>query len=400
MVKKIDIKVPPLGESITEATIAHWLKEPGQQVEKDEPVVELETDKVTLEVMSPCTGIMSKKRIEEGSSVTIGETLGQIEDRTAYKENNPTSAKQKKTNVPAQKEQGTLPDPLAKNTAQIKGEDTHYDIESRAKKGLFSHDVTGALHEIEHHNQTSSIATVPPSPADPQGRETRVKMSRLRQRIADRLKASQNTAAMLTTFNEIDMAAAIDMRTKYNNLFEDKYGIKLGFMSMFTKAAIQALKEIPAVNAEIDGQDIVYKHYYNIGIAVGTETGLVVPVLNNADQLSLASIESTLKSLALKARDGNLSIEDMMGGTFTISNGGIYGSLLSTPILNPPQTGILGLHKIQKRPIAIDDKVVIRPMMYVALSYDHRLIDGKDAVTFLLRVKECLENPERLFLEI
>ncbi len=356
-----DIKVPSLGESISEATVAQWLKKEGDAVVEDEPLVELETDKVTLEVGAPATGILSSVLVKKGETVEIGEILGKV---TAGKAPKPSQEKptEKPIEKPVEKRQESAPETVALSPS----------LEQKI---------------------------VPPQlPKD--GRVERVPMNRLRQRVAERLKEAQNTAAILTTFNEVDVSRIMAVRAQLKDTFEKKHGIKLGFMSFFVKACIVALKEIPAVNAEIEGSDVVYKNYYDIGVAVGAPQGLVVPVVRDADQKSFAEIEKDIAGLGQKAKEGKLSLEDLQGGTFTISNGGIYGSLMSTPILNPPQSGILGMHKIQERPVAIEGKVEIRPMMYVALSYDHRLVDGKEAVTFLVRVKECLENPERVLLEV
>jgi 2-oxoglutarate dehydrogenase E2 component (dihydrolipoamide succinyltransferase) len=399
-----EIKVPTLGESITEATVAKWLKRPGEAVAADEPVAELETDKVTLEVPAPASGTLSEILAEEGANVPVGAVLGTIADGLA----------------------GTLTHPAAiasgSPLSRIAGEGAE---RSEAGEGIAALERSGPavrkLIEETGLDATRIAATAPggriskadvlrarvpsvpapPTPAPAVGeREVRVRMSRLRRRIAERLKAAQNTAAMLTTFNEIDMSATIALRERYRDAFEKKHGVRLGFMSIFVKAAIVALKELPAVNAEIDGDDIVYKNHYDIGVAVGTEQGLVVPVVRDADRLSFAEIEKTIAEYGRKAREGKLTIEELSGGTFTISNGGIYGSLMSTPILNPPQSGILGMHKIERRPVALGDKVEIRPMMYVALSYDHRIVDGREAVTFLVRLKECVEDPSRILFEM
>lgn len=347
MTKKKDIKVPPMGESITEATIARWLKGEGEAVEMDEPLVELETDKVTLEVSSPATGILSEILVKQGETVEIDTLIGRVTEGASL------ARPQEKPPVPPAVSKEAAPSP-------------------KVKEGQKSR----------------------PRQED----EERIPMSRLRQRVAERLKEAQNTAAILTTFNEVDMTNIINLRTQLKESFEKKHGIKLGFMSFFVKACLVALKEIPAVNAEIEGDDFIYKNYYDIGVAVGTPQGLVVPVVRDADQKSFAEIEKDIADLSHKARDGKLTMQDLTGGTFTISNGGVYGSLMSTPILNPPQSGILGMHKIQDRAVVIDGKIEVRPMMYLALSYDHRLIDGREAVTFLVRVKECLDNPERILL--
>jgi 2-oxoglutarate dehydrogenase E2 component (dihydrolipoamide succinyltransferase) len=399
-----EIKVPTLGESITEATVAKWLKRLGEAVAADEPVAELETDKVTLEVPAPASGTLSEILAEEGANVPVGAVLGTIADGLA----------------------GTLTHPAAiasgSPLSRIAGEGAE---RSEAGEGIAALERSGPavrkLIEETGLDATRIAATAPggriskadvlrarvpsvpapPTPAPAVGeREVRVRMSRLRRRIAERLKAAQNTAAMLTTFNEIDMSATIALRERYRDAFEKKHGVRLGFMSIFVKAAIVALRELPGVNAEIDGDDVVYKNHYDIGVAVGTEQGLVVPVVRDADRLSFAKIEKTIAEYGRKAREGKLTIEELSGGTFTISNGGIYGSLMSTPILNPPQSGILGMHKVERRPVALGDKVEIRPMMYVALSYDHRIVDGREAVTFLVRLKECVEDPSRILFEM
>ncbi len=405
MAKKIEIKVPDLGESIVEAIIASWLKKKGETVKKDEPIIELETDKVTLEVMSPCDGVLMNHAFHEGEVVNIGQVLGVVKEGGLTTTKDIKKGKKMSAQILVEKKRAASSDfrveksgPSVRKIVREKGIETR-EIKASGKEGrLKKSDILEAMQTIEEL-QTPVDAPVSPSQKDKQGREERLPMSILRQRIAERLKASQNTAVMLTTFNEIDMTASMAMRKKYKELFEKKHGVKLGFMSMFTHAVVHTLKEIPALNAEIDGKEIVYKYFYNIGIAVGTEKGLVVPVINNADQLSMADIERLLKEKAQRAREGKLAIEDIQGGTFTISNGGIYGSMLSTPIINPPQTGIIGLHNIQNRPVAIENKVEIRPMMYVALSYDHRLVDGKEAVTFLIQVKKYIEDPERMLLD-
>ena len=389
-----EIKVPSLGESITEATVAKWLKRPGEAVAADEPVAELETDKVTLEVPAPASGTLSEILAEEGANVPVGAVLGTIADGLAGTLTHPAA-------IASGSERSEAGEGLA--ALERSGPAVRKLIE---ETGLDAAKVpaTGPGGRISKADVLG--ARVPPVPAPPTPvpavgeREVRVRMSRLRRRIAERLKAAQNTAAMLTTFNEIDMSATIALRERHRDAFEKKHGVRLGFMSIFVKAAIVALKELPGVNAEIDGEDVVYKNHYDVGVAVGTEQGLVVPVVRDADRLSFAEIEKTIAEYGRKAREGKLTIEELSGGTFTISNGGIYGSLMSTPILNPPQSGILGMHKIERRPVAIGDKIEIRPMMYVALSYDHRLVDGREAVQFLVRVKECVENPERLLLEV
>lgn len=394
-----DIRVPSLGESVTEATIAKWFKKEGDAVKADEPLVELETDKVTVEVPAPASGKLEKISVLAGQTVAVGALLGSIAEGAAGAA----------SSAPAPKIAAPAPAPIAAMPAEqtlspavrkavVENNLNPASIEGTGKDGrLLKGDVLAAM---EAKPAAAPVAVSAPAPAAPQGGEERVKMTRLRATIARRLKDAQNSAAMLTTFNEVDMSAVMALRNQYKEVFEKKHGVKLGFMSFFVKACIQALKDVPAVNAEIDGEDIVYKNYYHIGVAVGTEKGLVVPVLRNADMLSFAGIEKTIAGYGKKARDGQLTIADMQGGTFTISNGGIYGSLMSTPILNAPQSGILGMHKIQERPIAVAGQVVIRPMMYLAVSYDHRIVDGKEAVTFLVRIKESLEDPQRALLDL
>ena len=395
-----EIKVPSLGESITEATVAKWLKRPGEAVAADEPIAELETDKVTLEVPAPASGTLAEILAEEGANVPVGAVLGRIAEGLAAEaapHPSPLPASGEREG-PAQWEGGGQR-ALERSGPAVRKliEETGLDAASVAATGpggrISKADVIAAR----------APAPVPPAPAPTPAtgeREVRVRMSRLRRRVAERLKAAQNTAAMLTTFNEIDMSASIALRERYREAFEKRHGVRLGFMSIFVKAAIVALKELPGVNAEIDGGDVVYKNHYDIGVAVGTEQGLVVPVVRDADRMSFAEIEKTIAEYGRKARDGRLTIEELSGGTFTISNGGIYGSLMSTPILNPPQSGILGMHKIERRPVAVGDKIEIRPMMYVALSYDHRIVDGREAVTFLVRIKECVEDPSRILFDM
>ena len=402
-----DILVPALGDSVTEATVAQWLKQPGEAVARDEPLVELETDKVTLEINAASAGVLSEVFAGEGENVEVGALLGRIADSA------PTAGP-----TPAPVEAKAAP-PEAKTRADVLSPAVRKLIDdNRLELGRIPGTGKGGrvtkqdvLKFLERRTADAS-PPVKPAPADapaqaaparaepPASREERVPMTRLRRRIAERLKEAQNTAAMLTTFNEVDMGAVMDLRRQYRDSFEKKHGVRLGFMSFFTKAAVAALKELPAVNAQIDGADLVYKNYYDIGMAVSTPQGLVVPVLRDADRLGFAEIEQAINALAKKAREGKLAIDEMTGGTFTITNGGVFGSLLSTPILNPPQSGILGLHKIQERPVALDGQVQIRPMMYLALSYDHRMIDGREAVTFLVRVKENIEDPRRLLLEV
>ncbi len=398
-----EIRVPALGESVTEATIAKWFKKAGEAVKADEPLVELETDKVTVEVPAPASGKLSSISAEPGVTVNVGALLGMIEEGAAGAAPAKAAEAPKKAEAaaPAKTAEQTL-SPAVRKIVEENKVDTAA-VAGTGKDGrLTKGDVIAHLEKPAAEAKPLVIPAAPApaarAPSDA-SREERVKMSRLRLTIARRLKDAQNTAAMLTTFNEVDMTATMALRNQYKDIFEKKHGVKLGFMSFFVKACIQALKEIPAVNAEIDGDDIVYKNFYNIGVAVGTDKGLVVPVLRDADMLSFAGIEKAIAEFGKRARDGNLQIADMQGGTFTISNGGVYGSLMSTPILNAPQSGILGMHKIQERPVAINGQVVIRPMMYLALSYDHRIVDGKEAVTFLVRVKEAIEDPSRLLVE-
>ncbi len=405
-----DIRVPTLGESVTEATVGKWFKKAGDPVAVDEPLVELETDKVTLEVPAPAAGVLSAIAVEGGSTVAVGALLGQIAEGAAAApakaQAAPAAAKPAepaKAAPPPASSDMPMP-PSVRKLAAESGVDTTKLEGSGVRGQVTKGDMLSAIERAA--SAPMPVATQAPvqmrapSPADDAAREERVHMTRLRQTIARRLKDAQNTAAMLTTFNEVDMSAVMALRGQYKDLFEKKHAVKLGFMGFFVRACIQALKEIPAVNAEIDGSDIVYKNYYNIGIAVGTERGLVVPVVRDAQQKSLAEIEKTITDFGRRARDGALKIEEMQGGTFTITNGGIYGSLMSTPILNAPQSGILGMHKIQERPVVVGGKIEARPMMYLALSYDHRIVDGREAVTFLVRVKECLEDPARLVLDL
>jgi len=429
-----DIRVPTLGESVTEATVGKWFKQPGDAVAVDEPLVELETDKVTLEVPAPAAGILSEVAVKDGDTVAVGALLGQITDGAAAAKPPPATATRPAASpagAPDEKSAKTkpigagpeLPQPREMPAAAPTPTATQMPVPPSVRKlaaesGLDTSKIAGSglhgqvtkgdmLAAIERAAAQPTPVPTPapvqmraPSPADDAAREERVHMTRLRQTIARRLKDAQNTAAMLTTFNEVDMGAVMGLRNQYKDLFEKKHGVKLGFMGFFVRASIQALKEIPAVNAEIDGNDIVYKNYYHIGVAVGTERGLVVPVVRDADAKSLADIEKAIADFGRRARDGQLKIEEMQGGTFSISNGGVYGSLMSTPILNAPQSGILGMHKIQERPMVLGGKIEARPMMYLALSYDHRIVDGREAVTFLVRVKECLEDPARLVLDL
>jgi 2-oxoglutarate dehydrogenase E2 component (dihydrolipoamide succinyltransferase) len=406
-----EIRVPALGESVAEATVGRWFKKVGEPVNADEPIVELETDKVTLEVNAPASGVLAEIVAKEGETVGAGALLGQIGDAASVA---PPKAEAKPVPppaapvetapavtpapIPATLSQLTMPaSPAAAKIAADHGLDPA-TVEGSGKRGqVLKGDVLDFI-----ANPPAPAPSPPPSPAptSEEDREERVPMTRLRQTIARRLKDAQNTAAMLTTFNEADMTEVMALRVRYKDAFEQKHGVKLGFMGFFVKACAAALREVPSVNAEIDGAGIIYKNYYHLGVAVGTDKGLVVPVVRDCDKLSLAGIEKTLAGLGKRARTGQLKIEEMQGGTFTITNGGVYGSLMSTPILNVPQSGILGMHKIQERPVAVAGKIEIRPMMYLALTYDHRIVDGKEAVTFLVRVKEALEDPARLVLDL
>ncbi len=398
-----EVRVPTLGESVTEATVATWFKKPGDAVAVDEMLCELETDKVTVEVPAPVAGVLSEIVAAEGTTVGVNALLAQIAEGAA--------ASAAAAATPAAEAPRAEPAPAPAKERDV--EDTPSAKKLMAEKGLSADLVSGSGKDgrIMKEDVLAALATHKadaPAPAAPRapvaasdaGREERVKMTRLRQTIARRLKEAQNNAAMLTTYNEVDMSGIMDLRNAYKDQFEKKHGVKLGFMSFFTKACCHALKEVPDVNVEIDGTDVVYKNFVHMGVAVGTPTGLVVPVVRDADRKSFAEIEKEIAALGLKARDGKLSMADMQGGTFTISNGGVYGSLMSSPILNPPQSGILGMHKIQDRPVVVDGQIVIRPMMYLALSYDHRIVDGKGAVTFLVRVKEALEDPRRLLMDL
>jgi len=422
----VEIRVPVLGESVTEATVGQWFKKVGESVTKDEPLLELETDKVTLEVNAAESGRLEEIVVAEGEDVEVGALLGQLAAGAAgtaapaAAAPEPEKAPEPAAAAPAAPAAAPAPaaaaasadvfvlpaaqkliDENGLNAANIRGSGK----DGRITKG----DVLEAMENGGNSPAAAPVAAASPAPAAPavpsgpraeEAREEKVKMTRLRKSIATRLKEAQNTAAMLTTYNEVDMGAMLDLRAEYKDLFLKKHGVKLGFMSFFTKACIAALKELPAVNAEIDGDYLIYKNYYNMGIAVGTPNGLVVPVLRDADQLSFAEVEQGIGALGKKARDGKLSMPEMQGGTFTITNGGVYGSLMSSPILNPPQAAVLGMHKIQERPMVVSGEIEIRPMMYLALTYDHRIIDGKEAVTFLVRVKEALEDPQRLLLDL
>jgi 2-oxoglutarate dehydrogenase E2 component (dihydrolipoamide succinyltransferase) len=414
-----EIRVPTLGESVTEATIGKWFKKPGDAVKADEPLVELETDKVTVEVPAPAAGVLQEIIAKDGQTVTIGAILGSIKEGAAgatapaaKDKSAPAAAGRPDQKTETAKPIAAGPTPVAPRagaegqapSVRRLGAESGVDPanvsgtgrDGRVTKG----DMLSAIERGPSVSNAPSAQMRAPSPADDASREERVKMTRLRQTIARRLKDAQNTAAMLTTFNDVDMSAVMKMRAEYKDAFEKKHGVKLGFMGFFVKACIQALREVPAVNAEIDGTDLVYKNYYHIGVAVGTEKGLVVPVVRDADRMSIAEIEKTIADFGKRAREGQLAINDMQGGTFTISNGGIYGSLLSTPILNAPQSGILGMHRIEERPVAVKGQVVVKPMMYLALSYDHRIVDGREAVTCLVRIKEGLEDPARLVLDL
>jgi 2-oxoglutarate dehydrogenase E2 component (dihydrolipoamide succinyltransferase) len=412
------IIVPPMGESVTEATVAKWLKQVGDTVKMDEPLVELETDKVTLEVNAAVAGVLSAIKAPTGSNVAVGALLGEIGGSatgaapTAAPLATPAAAAPAITLVQPTAMTQPIVMPAAQKMAAEQGINPYAISGSGLGGRVLKEDVQTAVQSPAKPAAANTPVVTPsaapaqaPAPASSGARargdrEERVRMTRLRQRIAQRLKEAQNTAAMLTTFNEIDMSNVIALRNLHKDNFEKKHGVKLGFMSFFVKACIVALKELPAVNAEIDGEDLVYKNYYDIGVAVGTPQGLVVPVVRDADDLSFAGTEKAIGALGKKARDGKLSMADLTGGSFTITNGGVYGSLMSTPILNTPQSGILGMHATKERVVAVNGKIEIRPMMYVALSYDHRVIDGREAVTFLVRVKECIENPERILLDV
>jgi 2-oxoglutarate dehydrogenase E2 component (dihydrolipoamide succinyltransferase) len=425
-----EIRVPALGESVTEATVGKWFKRPGDAVAVDEPLVELETDKVTIEVPAPAAGVLAGIAAKDGETVAVGALLGEIREGAGAASKSPAAPLQRPDQKPQpaapiaaaaeevprpqpqSKEQDArrMPDamPLAPSVRKIAAESgvDPSTIPGSGKDGRITKaDMLAAIERAAAAptpvaQPSAGVLLRAPPPADDAAREERVKMTRLRQTIARRLKEAQSTAAMLTTFNEVDMGAVMHLRSQYKDLFEKKHGAKLGFMGFFVRACVQALKEIPAVNAEIDGGDIVYKNYYHIGVAVGTERGLVVPVVRDCDRKSLSQIENEIAAFGRRARDGTLKIEEMQGGTFTISNGGVYGSLMSTPILNAPQSGILGMHKIEERPVVVAGKIEVRPMMYLALSYDHRMVDGREAVMFLVRVKEMLEDPSRFVLDL
>jgi 2-oxoglutarate dehydrogenase E2 component (dihydrolipoamide succinyltransferase) len=404
-----DVRVPTLGESVTEATVATWFKQPGDKINMDEMLCELETDKVTVEVPSPVAGVMGEIVAQEGSVVNMDALLTTISEGSIEKSENKKKLATKKDNNVFEPNTGAKSinqNPNIENAPSAKKLMAENKISADAIEGsgkdgrIMKNDVLKAVQSAAIETTEKSSISRAPSSVEDADREERVKMTRLRQTIAKRLKDSQNTAAMLTTYNEVDMTEVMSLRNEFKELFEKKHDTKLGFMSFFTKACCHALNEVPEVNAEIDGTDVIYKNYVHMGIAAGTPTGLVVPVIRNADSMSFAEIEKSISEKGKRARDGKLSIDEMQGGTFTISNGGVYGSLMSSPILNPPQSGILGMHKIQDRPMAINGEVVIRPMMYLALSYDHRIVDGKGAVTFLVRVKEALEDPRRLLMDL
>ncbi|MDH5410910.1 MAG: 2-oxoglutarate dehydrogenase complex dihydrolipoyllysine-residue succinyltransferase [Alphaproteobacteria bacterium] len=415
------ITVPTMGESITEAIVARWFKSVGDMVALDEPLVELETDKVTVEVPAPVAGVLTEVLADSGDEVLVGALLGSIEEGATAAETPakaPISAPAAVNGSAGEAEESAL-SPAVRKLVEENNLDPGAIPATGPKGRLTKGDVIAFMESAKPAPAPAakspapasarpakpaapafvSSGELPPRPEDSRGEE-RVRMSRLRQIIAGRLKEAQNTAAMLTTFNEIDMSALMALRSDYRDSFEKKYGVKLGFMSFFTKAAISALKELPAVNAEIHGDEIIYKNYYDVGVAVGTPQGLVVPILRDADKMSFADIEVRIADFGRRARDGKLTIQEMTGGTFTISNGGVYGSMMSMPILNPPQSGILGLHKIEKRPVVVDNEIVVRSMMYVALSYDHRIVDGREAVTFLVRIKEMVEDPQRLLIDV
>jgi 2-oxoglutarate dehydrogenase E2 component (dihydrolipoamide succinyltransferase) len=458
----VEIRVPSLGESVTEATVARWFKQIGDPVAADEPLVELETDKVTLEFNAPASGVLAEIAVEAGGEVEVGALLGSInEEAVAATPEKPragetrqpgaTQARPAETQAraadaqarPVAAEGNGAMAPAVRKLIDEHGLDPSQITPTGPKGNITKGDVLAAIEasqdgavrpaaapreadlgeaaaepqaraEVREVRSPSGAAapalSARPQPAPPaerkvvphagRGREERVRMTRLRRRIAERLKEAQNTAAILTTYNESDLGAVMELRKRYRDGFEQKHGVRLGFMSFFVKASINALQAFPAVNAEIDGDEIVYKHYYDIGVAVSTPSGLVVPIVRNADQLSFAEVEQAINELGARARDGRLAMEELVGGTFTISNGGVYGSLMSAPILNPPQVGILGMHKIQERPVAIGGEIKVRPMMYLALSYDHRIVDGREAVSFLVRIKECIEDPERLLLDV
>jgi 2-oxoglutarate dehydrogenase E2 component (dihydrolipoamide succinyltransferase) len=398
----IEIKVPTLGESVTEATIAKWFKKPGEAVKADEPLVELETDKVTVEVPAPGNGVLESIVAKDGDTVGVGALLGTLGEGSGVVAAPAAAAAPAPAAAPTAASTTMPPSPAAAKLMADSG--VAVDAGSGKRGQVLKGDVLAAVASGAKPAAPAAPAPVAaprvPSAADDAAREDRVRMTKLRQTIARRLKEAQSSAAMLTTFNDVDMSAVMALRNQYKDTFEKKHGTRLGFMGFFVKAAVQALKDVPAVNGEIDGQDIIYKNYYHVAVAVGSDKGLVVPVVRDADRLSIAGVEKTISDFGRRARDGQLKIEEMQGGTFTISNGGVYGSLMSTPILNAPQSGILGLHRIEDRPVVRGGQIVVRPMMYMALSYDHRIIDGKEAVTFLVRIKELMEDPQRLVMDI
>ena len=415
-----DVRVPTLGESISEATIGKWYKAVGDAVTEDEPIVEVETDKVALEINAPVSGVLIEIIAEEGTDVEVGAVIARVDmsckaapaskgDISARPEprvkeltpDSPKPASQPAAAASTPPPQSSMPISPAVRKLLAEHNLDPASVAGTGKDGrIVKKDVLDAIASGTASAAPAAATAGSAAPVSVEAREERVPMTRLRKRIAERLKEAQNTAAILTTYNEVDMSAIMQARKQYQGEFEKKHGVRLGFMSFFVKACVHALKEIPSVNAEIDGDDIVYKNHYDIGVAVSAPGGLVVPVVRNADQLGFAEVEKTIGDLGRRARDGKLTIDELMGGTFTISNGGVFGSLMSSPILNPPQSGILGMHKIQERPVVVDGEIVIRPMMYLALSYDHRIIDGREAVIFLVRVKDCIEDPSRLLLDI
>jgi 2-oxoglutarate dehydrogenase E2 component (dihydrolipoamide succinyltransferase) len=404
-----EIVVPALGESVKEATVAKWLKKIGDAVAVDDALVELETDKVTLEVNAKSAGVLKEIKVQTGSNVAVGAVLGTIGEGAGAAASPASKAAEAKAPAKTEpKAQQAVSKPVSNDSFLSPAvrklvDDKKVDTSNISGTGKDGRLTKGDVLEALSKPAAAPAAKAPAQPSGPRtnaDREERVRMTRLRQRIAERLKEAQNTAAMLTTFNEVDMGHVMALRNQYKESFEKKHGVKLGFMSFFVKAAIQALKDFPAVNAEIDGTDIVYKNYYDIGVAVSTPTGLIVPVLRDADAKGFAQIEKEIGEIGGRAREGKIGLEELTGGTFTITNGGIFGSLMSTPILNPPQSGILGMHKIQERPVAVNGQVVVRPMMYIALSYDHRIVDGKEAVSFLVRIKDAIEDPQRLLLDV
>lgn len=408
----MDIKVPAMGESVTEGTLANWLVKPGQVVKQDDPIAEIETDKVAVEVPAPAAGVISEQLVKEGETVQIGKIIARMTEGGTAAAAPAAAAKPAASATPPAKAApapaattARATDKVAPSVGRIAAE-ANVDPADIPGSGKGGRATKGDALAYVANTPAPAAARAPAAEAPARApreigpREERVKMTRLRQTIARRLKEAQNSAAMLTTFNDVDMSEVMELRKRHKDAFEKKHGVKLGFMGFFVRACVGALKEVPSVNAEIDGTDIIYKNFYNVSVAVGTDKGLVVPVVRDADTMTLAEIESEIGRLGALARDGKLSMDDLQGGTFTISNGGVYGSLMSTPILNPPQSGVLGMHRIEERPVVVDGKIIARPMMYLALSYDHRLVDGKEAVTFLVRVKEALEDPERLLLDL